>query len=355
MLCPLAEVERLSSLRGDFRMRVCITGGLGFLGSNLADALLNDGHYVDILDNCSRAGVENNRDWLLKNHGASQLYIDSKSTVEEAKNHYFHNYIKDCNAIFHFAANTSAIKAVEDPRYDFEVNTLGGFNVLEAARAGGKKPLVVFASSNKVYGTMNRWRTWIEFEKRWETGILGGVDERLPLDPCTPYGCSKAATEMYMKEYYRCYDIPTCVFRYGCLYGERQHGMEAHGWMAYMMQCAKEHNKITLFGDGKQVRDVLYVSDAIDLCKEVLENPSKVAGQVFNVGGGPDNTISLLELVDKIGELKGRIVPVEHKEARPQDQRWFVNDIRKVKEVTGWYPKVDVNEGVKKLWDWVNK
>lgn len=310
-------------------MNFLITGGAGFIGSNVASRLLKDGHGVVLLDNLSRPNVFRNVMWSVTSGRGVKFLQYNVRNYNRVKQAIFDHKI---DFIFHFAAQVGVQASIKSPRDDFEDNALGTFNVLEAARNAYKRPHVVFASTNKVYGDF-----------KTDTP----VSEKQPLSFCTPYGCSKGASEQYVLDYCRIYGLPTTVLRMSCIYGNRQFGTEEQGWLAHFTFSKERNEPVTVYGDGSQVRDVLYIDDYVELCMAIVGNQEKAIGQVFNVGGGDKNKISVLGAVEKIGNeytLSGW---------RKSDQRYYVSDISKVKNVLGWEPKIGVEEGLERLGLWV--
>jgi CDP-paratose 2-epimerase len=243
--------------------------------------------------------------------------------------------------------------SVTEPREDFEINALGTFNVLEAVRASGRKPLVIYSSTNKVYGGMENIRV-VERNGRYEYADLPqGIGEERLLDFHSPYGCSKGAADQYVRDYARIYGIPTVVFRQSCIYGYRQFGVEDQGWVAWFTIAGALGRRVTIYGDGKQVRDVLFVEDLVRAYELAAEKIGKVAGRVYNIGGGPKHSMSLLELLAMLERMLGKRIPREFGDWRPGDQPVFVCDISKARDELGWEPVVGVEEGVRKLYDWV--
>jgi CDP-paratose 2-epimerase len=336
-------------LRGEI-LRALITGGAGFIGSNLAHRLIGAGHQVVVYDNLSRPGATKNLAWLRATHGERWALIQADvrdfARMREAA--------AGADVIYHLASQVAVTTSVQDPRHDFEVNALGTFNVLEAARLSQQRPVVMYASTNKVYGGM-------EGVAVVETGsgyayrdYPHGIPESHPLDFHSPYGCSKGAGDQYARDYARIYDLPTVVFRQSCIYGPRQFGVEDQGWVAWFLIAAVTGRDITIYGDGKQVRDVLWVDDLLDLYQLALDHIDVAAGEVYNVGGGPDNTLAVwAELGPMLEELTGQRIEVEHQDWRPGDQRIFVAGIGKAEEELGWRPKVGREEGVRQLYEWV--
>ena len=305
-------------------MKIYITGIVGFIASNVAKSFLDQGHTVFGIDNMSRQGTERNLTWLSENPNFNFTKGDIREPFD----------IGSPDVIFHFASQTGVIPSIDDPVEDFDVNAKGTLNVLEYARKLKNKPLVVFASTNKVYGDIS---------------VDKPVSEEQPLSFCTPYGCSKGTGDQYMLDYYRVYGLPTVVLRMSCIYGNRQLGTEReNGWLCHFMR--NKDNEVTLYGDGSQVRDCLYIDDYVDLMHLLVKNKNMVKGQVFNVGGGPDNAISVGEVLKKIGNTK-----VKTANWRPSDQKYYVSDITKIGACVGWEPKIGIDEGLERLKKWVRE
>lgn len=330
-----------------------VTGGAGFIGSNYVHRLLSRGEDVTIYDNLSRVGASKNLDWLEKTFGenSSRLIVgdvaDAGLLMEAAK---------DVDVIVHLAGQVAVTTSVTNPRDDFEANALGTFNALEAARASERDPVFVYASTNKVYGGMEDV-SLTEEATRWRYADLEhGCPETQPLDFHSPYGCSKGAGDQYVRDYARIYGLRSVVFRQSCIYGPRQFGIEDQGWVAWFIIAAVMGSPITLYGDGKQVRDVLHVDDLLDAYDAAIEKIDIVAGEVYNIGGGPDNVMSVWEefgpLLEKL--LEKQII-VARDDWRPGDQKVFYSDIRKAERELGWKPKIGVEGGVKRLFEWVEE
>lgn len=327
-----------------------ITGGAGFIGSNYTARLLSRGEKVLIYDNLARHGAPENLEWLRKRFGDDAFQF-VKGDVRDAE--FIRNTAKNADVIVHLAAQVAVTTSVTNPREDFEINAQGTFNVLEAARLSGKKPVVIYASTNKVYGGMEEVRV-LEGETRYQYADLPlGVPEEQCLDFHSPYGCSKGAGDQYCRDYYRMYGIPTVVFRQSCIYGERQFGIEDQGWVAWFVIAALTGRKITIYGDGKQVRDILFVDDLVNAYDAAQQNIKTAAGQVFNVGGGPQNVMSVwADFGPLLEELVGAPIPIKQGEWRPGDQRIYVSDIRKAKRELMWSPKISVEMGIRRLFEW---
>lgn len=333
---------------------VLITGGCGFIGSNLANRLLSNGERVLLFDNLSREGVEQNYEWLRSSHGESlQCEIgDIRDIVALRK------VVRSASAIYHFAAQVAVTSSLEDPRLDFEVNALGTLNLLECVRGLEVPPPLVFTSTNKVYGSLADI-TLREHAGRYEpansTLRANGIDESQPLEFYSPYGCSKGAADQYVLDYARIYNIPALVFRMSCIYGPHQFGNEDQGWVAHFLIRASQGRSITLYGDGKQVRDVLYVDDLIDAMLLARDNAHHLAGQAFNMGGGPANTTSLLELMQLISQLEDTPPRLEWSDWRPGDQKYYVSNHTRFSQATGWRPRVAFPQGVALLHAWLEE
>lgn len=330
-------------------MRVLITGGCGFLGTNLAEALLDRGDEVRLFDDLSRAGTKRNLAWLEQRAPRDRLTI-LRGDVRDAE--AVQKAVDGCEAVAHLAAQVAVTTSLEQPRLDFEVNALGTLNVLEAARLAATRPMVLFASTNKVYGQMQEIPV-TEVRGRYAYSHLEyGISEAQPLDFHSPYGCSKGSADQYVRDYHRIYGLPTVVFRMSCLYGPRQFGNEDQGWVAHFAISAFLGRPITIYGDGKQVRDVLYVSEAVSAYLAAIDQKA-AAGQVFNLGGGADNSLSLIELLELLEEVLGRPVERTFSDWRPGDQRVYVSDVRNIRRALDWQPTVGVGDGVRSLMKWV--
>ncbi|GAB4482823.1 MAG: GDP-mannose 4,6-dehydratase [Anaerolineales bacterium] len=329
-----------------------ITGGAGFIGSNFVHRLLERGEKVTIYDNLSRAGAPRNLKWLQQTHGekAFNLVIGD---VRDAG--LLAVSAREADVIVHLAGQVAVTTSVVNPREDFEINALGTFNVLEAARLNQRQPVFLYSSTNKVYGGMEDVEV-IERPTRWEYKDLPfGAAESQPLDFHSPYGCSKGTGDQYVRDYHRIYGLKSVVLRQSCIYGPRQFGVEDQGWVAWFVIAAVTGRPLSIYGDGKQVRDLLHVYDLLDAYDLAIANIERVRGQVFNVGGGAQNTISVwTEFAPLLEKLVGHALPVSRGDWRPGDQKVFVADIRKAEKVLGWRPKFSVESGVRQLFDWVS-
>ncbi|HEX2989192.1 MAG TPA: SDR family NAD(P)-dependent oxidoreductase [Anaerolineales bacterium] len=330
-----------------------VTGGAGFIGSNYVHRLVERGEKVTVYDNLSRGGAQRNLDWLKDSFGEGAFHvivgdIRDASRIREAS--------RAADVIVHLAGQVAVTTSVNDPRDDFESNALGTFNVLEAARLSGRDPIFIYSSTNKVYGGMEDVEL-AEETTRWRyRDLLYGCPESQPLDFHSPYGCSKGAGDQYVRDYSRIYGLRSVVFRQSCIYGPRQFGIEDQGWVAWFMIAAVTGRPMTVYGDGKQVRDILYVDDLLNGYDVAVERIDTVAGQVYNMGGGPDNVMSVwAEFGPMLENLIGEKLEVGRGDWRPGDQRVFYADIRKVERELGWKPQVGVREGIERLFNWVKE
>ncbi|MGA2505078.1 MAG: GDP-mannose 4,6-dehydratase [Anaerolineales bacterium] len=330
-----------------------ITGGAGFIGSNYVSRLLERGEKVIIYDNLSRAGAARNMAWLQEKYGEKAFQLTVGDVRDAA---LLTASCRLADVIIHLAAQVAVTTSVTHPREDFEVNAQGTFNILEAARLNERKPVFLYASTNKVYGGMEDVKV-VEDETRWHYADLPlGCPETQPLDFHSPYGCSKGTGDQYVRDYARIYGLPTIVMRQSCIYGPRQFGVEDQGWVAWMIIAAVTGRPITIYGDGKQIRDILNVDDLLNAYDAAVDRISTVKGRVYNLGGGPENTMSIwTEFGPLLGKMLGKAVPVKRSDWRPGDQKVFVADIRKADRELGWKPKVGIELGVERLFDWVKQ
>ncbi|MDQ3278958.1 MAG: GDP-mannose 4,6-dehydratase [Bacteroidota bacterium] len=331
-----------------------ITGGSGFVGVNLADRLLSEGRPVMVFDNLSRAGVHKNLQWLQDKYGDNVEVMIADIRDKEA----VFTAVEGASQIFHFAAQVAVTTSLVDPYLDFEVNALGTLNILEAVRASSHQPPIIFTSTNKVYGdleevglVMNGTRYFPENEQVRQNGI--GEDKSLSFH--SPYGCTKGVADQYILDYARTFGLKTVVFRMSCIYGPHQFGTEDQGWVAHFLIQALKGAPITIYGDGKQVRDILFVEDLVNAFVLAQEHIDQISGQAFNMGGGANNTVSLLELLDIIGDISGKKPAAQFHDWRPSDQRYYVSDFAKFRKATGWSPKNGTREGVGKLYQWLQE
>lgn len=331
-------------------MKVIITGGAGFIGSNAASRYLNRGDEVVVIDDLSRPGSEPNLEWLRQQGKLKFLPFDLRNARQMERVFAEHS---DAGLILHLAGQVAVTTSVIDPRADFEANALGTFNVLEAIRLAHIKAPVIYSSTNKVYGGMEEVIV-VERDNHYAYAELPyGVSEAQGIDFHSPYGCSKGSGEQYVRDYYRIYGLNTVVFRQSCIYGYRQWGLEDQGWIAWFMIARQCGQPITIYGDGKQVRDVLFIDDLLDAYDAAVKHIELAAGQIYNIGGGPDNVISLLDLVACLEEREGRPVPYACGDWRPGDQRIYVSDIRRAKRELQWEPRIGWQRGLELLYDWI--
>lgn len=331
---------------------VLITGGAGFVGVNLAARLLANGERVRILDSLSRAGSEENIDWLQRRYRDRlhfvQADVRSPRAVAAAMDGVDH--------IVHLAAQVAVTHSLVDPAFDFDVNAFGTLNVLEAARRCARPPSLIFTSTNKVYGELSDLQVQAEGQRYlpMNAGVRArGVDESRCLDFHSPYGCSKGAAEQYVLDYSRSFGLRTTVFRMSCIYGPHQHGNEDQGWVAHVIRMALAREPITIYGDGKQVRDVLFVDDLVDAFGKARRHIEELSGRAFNIGGGAGNTVSLLELIQRLEQLLGCRIELCFDRWRVGDQRYYVSDTSRFGAATGWRPQTQVAQGVAALCDWL--
>jgi CDP-paratose 2-epimerase len=329
-----------------------VTGGAGFVGTNLATRLVAEGHRVRILDNLARPGVEQNLRWLSLTHGDRVEFqlgdVRDPFAVRRA--------LEGASQVFHLAAQVAVTTSVADPTEDFDVNLRGTHNLLEEVRRLAEPPPLVFTSTNKVYGTLPRLALELDGD-RWEPADPHvrerGLDERLPLEFCTPYGCSKGGADQYVLDYAKTYGLPALVFRMSCIYGPHQHGNEDQGWVAHFAIRTLGRQPITIYGDGCQVRDLLFVEDLVSALLLARDEAHDLAGTAFNMGGGPDNAVSLLELLELVADFTGEQPQVEFAAERLGDQRYYVADTTRFRTATGWRARVAVEEGVAELVRWL--
>lgn len=333
---------------------VLVTGGAGFIGSNLADRLAGEGHDVVVYDALARAGVERNLAWLRERHGSRIRFVHAD--VRDAAR--LADEVAGAAAVFHFAAQVAVTTSLDDPADDFTTNITATFQLLEAIRTRAPDVPLVFASTNKVYGDLADLDFVLEDDayRPVDPQVRAhGIGETRPLDFHTPYGVSKGAADQYVLDYARSFGLKTCVFRMSCIYGQRQMGTEDQGWVAHFLIRALNGEPITLYGDGHQVRDVLDVRDAVNAYLAAWRRIDEVAGRAFNLGGGPDNAVSLRQLLAHIATLTGRPVDVRYSGWRAGDQRYFVADARAAAATLDLPDRRDWREGVGALADWLQR
>ena len=328
-----------------------ITGGAGFIGSNYVHRLIQRGEHVTIFDNLSRAGAPRNVEWLKGEFGENAFSL-IKGDVRNADQ--IADAAKDADVIVHLAGQVAVTTSVTNPRADFEANALGTFNALEAARASGRNPVFLYASTNKVYGGMDDVALKEEATRWLYADLVHGCSETQPLDFHSPYGVSKGTGDQYVRDYSRIYGLRSVVFRQSCIYGPRQFGIEDQGWLAWMMIAAVTGRKITIYGDGKQVRDVLHVHDLLNAYDAAIEKIDAAQGQIYNMGGGARNVLAIwAEFGPILERLLGEKIEVSRDDWRPGDQKVFYADFRKAQRELGWEPRIDLEEGLEMLFEWV--
>ncbi len=331
--------------------RMLITGGAGFIGCNAARFFGIRNWNVTVLDNLSRQGAKKNLEWLRDgmSFDFEQVDIRDRAAVNRviAEGRF--------DAVLHLAAQVAVTISVADPQTDFAVNALGTFNVLDAVRLYCPEAVFIFASTNKVYGKIVNAACELRGNRYAYTNRPNGISENEPLDFLSPYGCSKGAADQYVLDFARIYQIPATSFRQSCIYGTRQFGVEDQGWVAWFVIASMLGRDITIYGDGKQVRDVLHVDDLVRAYEAAILAPDKVAAQGFNVGGGPDRVLSLLDLVELLEERLGRSIPLKWDDWRPGDQQVYISDIRKLQQALDWQPEISVTTGIAQLTDWVEQ
>src|SRR5258708_1485596 len=316
------ETRPSRAAAGARERRVLITGGAGFLGVNAAVRLIADGWHVTLLDNLSRPGTERNLKWLITKHPARTTFVK-----EDVRNAFaLPQHVKNQDAILHLAGQVAVTTSLLDPITDFEVNAAGTLNVLEAVRLPQPHAPLGFASTNKVYGKLDRNNV--------------ACKETQPIDFHSPYGCSKGAADQYVRDYARCYNMNTVVLRQSCIYGAHQYGTEDQGWVAHFVHSILNDRPMTIYGDGTQIRDLLDARDLCALYATVIEEIDKTRGEIFNVGGGPENQRNLLEVINQIGELTNHEPKFTFADWREGDQTYYVSDTTKAKKELGWTPPI---------------
>lgn len=337
-------------------MKLLITGGCGFLGSNLAAHAIKNGHEVFVFDSLYRLGSTENLAWLKSIGEFSFIHSDIRNTNDVQR------AIKDIkpDAVFHLAGQVAMTTSIANPRMDFEVNVLGSFNLLDAVRDYSPDTIVVYSSTNKVYGDLEQFK-YTETNMRYEcVEMPNGFDETVNLDFHSPYGVSKGSADQYMLDYARMFGVKTVVFRHSSMYGGRQFATADQGWIGWFCQKAieskegKQSSPFTISGNGKQVRDVLHADDMINLYFKAIEHIDVAKGQAFNIGGGLENSLSLLELFEHLEDKLNVSLNYLKLPVRSSDQRVFVADLGKAKRILGWVPMVSYQEGISKMLDWSN-
>lgn len=333
-------------------MTTLVTGGAGFIGSNLVHRLITMGEKVRILDNLARPGVDRNIRWLEENHGRSfELVVADVRQREVVR-----GALEGVDHVFHLAAQVAVTTSIADPSFDFDVNAAGTLVLLEMMRARKSPPSLLYTSTNKVYGALDDvelTQTATRYLPVDSTIARSGISEARPLSFHSPYGCSKGTADQYVLDYAHTFGLRAVVFRMSCIYGQRQFGNEDQGWVAHFLIRALRGEPITIYGDGRQVRDILFIDDLVDALVKAKASIGELSGQVFNVGGGPDHTISLVELVDEVERRSRRRPRLSFADWRRADQRWYVSDARALGRATGWGAKTSTAEGIERLFEWV--
>lgn len=331
-------------------MKILITGGAGFIGVNSAHYFSKKGHQVVIFDNLSRDGSEKNLEWIQSQYKVDFFKGDLRKFVDLVD--VFGSNGK-FDLILHMAAQVAVTTSVMDPYEDFEINAQGTFNLLEATKRYSPNATFIYSSTNKVYGEMEDLNI-VEKDGRYIYRDLSeGVDESRNLDFHSPYGCSKGTADQYCRDYQRIYGLKTIVLRQSCIYGYRQFGIEDQGWVAWFCIASVLGKPITIYGDGKQIRDVLFIDDLVRAFELAYKNRRKAVGGIYNIGGGPENTMSLHELLSFLKRKNGQKIAVSYNDWRPGDQKVFIGNISKANKELGWKPRIRPDQGVKKLYDWI--
>jgi CDP-paratose 2-epimerase len=329
---------------------IFITGGAGFIGVNAALHFLAKGWNVIVLDNLSRRGSELNLRTLEAKKSSALRFVkgDIRTDID-----LLGTLMEECDVVLHLAAQVAVTTSVVNPREDFDINALGTFNLLEAVRISKRRPALLYASTNKVYGSLDQVGV-VEQEHRYAfAGGIKGITEKEPLDFHSPYGCSKGAADQYVRDYARLYSMKTVVLRQSCIYGQNQFGIEDQGWVAWFLIAAMMGRPVTIYGNGKQVRDLLFIDDLVACYDAAIAKIDTIGGEVYNLGGGPDNTLSLREFLDLIRTQHDLDIRWSQGDTRPGDQPMFVSDNTKAYTELGWAPKTNVQDGIKKLHDWL--
>lgn len=330
--------------------KLLITGGCGFIGTNLADHFASHGSAVTVLDNLSRRGAIKNMQYLQEKHPKiSFVHADIRTDLQALSRE-----IASTDVILHFASQVAVTTSWENPREDFEINAIGTMNILEAIRSQKTNPVLMYASTNKVYGGMEDISVSLANNRYIYNELPEGISESRLLDFHSPYGCSKGTADQYIRDYARMYGLRTVVMRQSCIYGPRQYGITDQGWVAWFMVAACSGQPLTVYGDGKQTRDILYISDLAQAYETALNQIDTVSGQIFNIGGGAKNTLSVLELLQFLSAKLGRSVDYTFAPWRPGDQPCYISDISKAKKILNWQPEIGTEEGLELLFEWVN-
>lgn len=325
--------------------KILITGGAGFIGSNLANFYIKKGVDVIIFDNLSREGTNLNLSWLKRKYPAKFSFVRGDIRNYNILRNIFKKH-KNIDVVFHEAAQVSVMESIANPRLDFETNLLGTFNLLEVIRQFSKNTILVYASTNKVYGNLKN----IKGEE-----IKNGISELRNLNFYSPYGCSKGASDQYVRDYSRTYGLRTIVFRQSCIYGERQMGEENQGWLSWFVICFLSGRRINIYGTGRQVRDVLFIDDLVRAYDMAIKKINITNSKIYNIGGGSTNSLSILKLLELLEKNIGRRVEYKFLNSRPGDQQFFISDNSLSRQDFGWEPKVSFEVGLKRLVKWLRE
>ncbi|MAG07446.1 CDP-paratose 2-epimerase [Candidatus Pacearchaeota archaeon] len=337
-------------------MRTLITGGAGFIGTNAAEYFISQGDEVIVYDNLSRKGSDLNLNYLQKKYPDQITFEEGDISKEKDFSEKLLPSIKKSDRVLHLAGQVAVTTSIDNPEMDFRNNALGTFYVLEALRKSNKEIPLIFSSTNKVYGELEGTLKFKEGETRYtETKFPEGIPENVGVDFHSPYGCSKGSADQYVRDYSRTFGLDTIVFRQSCIYGPRQMGVEDQGWVAWFTIASALDKPITFFGDGKQVRDLLHVNDLVKAYDLAFKNIETTRGKIYNIGGGPTHAMSLIEVMERLSELKETEIPVSYGDWREGDQKVCIMDITKAKKELGWSPRIDPNSGIGELWNWVEE
>ena len=330
-----------------------ITGGAGFIGTNAVDYFASKNWKVIVLDNLSRQGSEDNLSWLESQNGYSieflQLDICDSQAIEKVLSD------NNIDALIHLAGQVAVTESILNPKKDFEVNAVGTFNILEAMRKFSPETIMINASTNKVYGQLDHLKITQEQDRYQFESMFAGVSEEMPLDFHSPYGCSKGAADIYVIDYARIYELKATTFRQSCIYGPRQFGSEDQGWISWFIHAALFEKTITIYGNGKQVRDILYIDDLIYAYDLAINKPNQIKGEAFNIGGGVRHSISLMELIKMLTKIMKKDILYQFAAVRPGDQKVYISNAEKIKNLLGWEPEVSVETGIKNTLEWTQE
>jgi CDP-paratose 2-epimerase len=333
------------------KRKILITGGAGFTGINMADYFLKKGCYVYLFDNLSRKGTNLNLKWLRSKWKSGYTFVKGDVVKDRKKLDLLVNKV---DAVLHFAAQVAVTHSVADPHHDFMTNAYGTLNVLEAIRNSKARPMLLYSSTNKVYGNIENTPVRLTRAGYRYPSFPKGVPEHHILDFHSPYGCSKGSADQCVRDYSRIYGLKTVVFRQSCIYGSNQFGMEDQGWVAWFVISSILGRPLTIYGDGHQVRDVLHIRDLCRLYEMTIKKIDTVSGKIYNIGGGPRAAYSVRGALSKLGNIFGKNISYSYSDWRPGDQRVYISDIRKIKKDLGWEPQISFEDGLKELVSWAS-